>query len=234
MSNELTTPWRFELTASQQQDINRVRFAVESINAELEDATCESQAHLDELSELQAKLKGFRLEAEKIINPVKAEINKEKERILDIERAIVKTAQDGERRCGSLCGTYRAKLEAEQRRIEEQARKDAEEARQAEIAEQAAILEEEEGTAAAEAYRESALEEVQPEVEVAKLVDKPKGTALRYNYSAEVVDITKVPARYLIVDQKKIDAEARSFKDEFDIPGCRLIKKALQSSVRSK
>lgn len=233
-STELSTEnkWRFELTEAQQKSIKSTEFAIQAIVDELDSAVCENQEQLDELTETQTKLKAFRLEAAKIIMPIKGEINEEKNRILDIEKRIVKAAKTAEERCGSLCGVYRAKLAEEQRQLEELARKEAEEQRQAEIEEQAEEIEETQGELAAESFRQDAYSEVAPEVEVAELVRKPENTQLRYNYSAEVVDVEKVPRKYLVVDMTKINAEARSFKDDFSIPGCRLIKKAKQSTVR--
>lgn len=44
-------------------------------------------------------------------------------------------------------------------------------------------------------------------------------------YSAEVVDVNLIPKGYLIPDMQTINREAREKKENFNIPGCKLIKK---------
>lgn len=47
--------------------------------------------------------------------------------------------------------------------------------------------------------------------------------AFRTNYSARVVDAKLVPREFLVVDKAKLNAWARTVKDEFSVPGCELV-----------
>lgn len=49
------------------------------------------------------------------------------------------------------------------------------------------------------------------------------GVTMRTNYRCEVIDVSKVPREYLIPDEKKLNAMARALKEDFKIPGCKLI-----------
>lgn len=57
------------------------------------------------------------------------------------------------------------------------------------------------------------------------VVEKPKLEGLRQtkNYSAEVVDESKIPDKYWILDTAALNRTARADKEKFDVPGARLV-----------
>jgi len=58
---------------------------------------------------------------------------------------------------------------------------------------------------------------ISPEVHIN--IEKPKGQIVGESWKAIVVDIKKVPRKYLLPDQKKLDKMAKATKDKSDIPG---------------
>lgn len=58
---------------------------------------------------------------------------------------------------------------------------------------------------------------------VAPTMTKIKGDTTRKTYRVEIVDVTAVPLQYLIPDMQLLNGIARSKKENFSIPGCRLV-----------
>jgi hypothetical protein len=117
--------------------------------------------------------------------------------------------------------------EAEERKRQEAERAAQEVARKAaeERQLQEAIAAEADGdTAAADAILEEPV--VAPIVRVEPTVQKSEGIAMTYTYSAQIVDPVIVPREWLIPNEKAINANARSMKESFRIPGCALVKTA--------
>jgi hypothetical protein len=55
------------------------------------------------------------------------------------------------------------------------------------------------------------------------LTTKPAGMSVRKTYRAKVVDPSKVPAQYWLIDEARLDREARAAKDKFAVPGVELV-----------
>jgi hypothetical protein len=64
-----------------------------------------------------------------------------------------------------------------------------------------------------------------------KEVSKMDGAYTVDTYSAELVDDRLIPAEYYIVDVDRIQREARTLKEKFNVPGYKLV---VTKSVRSK
>jgi hypothetical protein len=47
--------------------------------------------------------------------------------------------------------------------------------------------------------------------------------AFRTNYSMRVVNAALVPDKYKVVDEARLNALARTEKEQFDVPGCELL-----------
>lgn len=58
-------------------------------------------------------------------------------------------------------------------------------------------------------------------------IKKVVGCGIRRNYAARVVDITKVPQAFLVVDMIKLNAHARDMKEKFCVPGCEVYVKEI-------
>lgn len=62
---------------------------------------------------------------------------------------------------------------------------------------------------------------------------KAAGVSMREVWSAEVIDLDKIPREYLLPDMNALNALAKAMKKESPIPGVKFVK-TLVSSVRSK
>lgn len=117
---------------------------------------------------------------------------------------------------GKIAG-YQAELERrrqeEERRLQEQARKEEEERRLA----QAVELEQQGEAEAATELIEAPIET--PPVVVAAAIPKVAGISTRKNYKFRIVDARKIPFEYMMPDEKKIGAHARSMREQARIPG---------------
>lgn len=117
--------------------------------------------------------------------------------------------------------------EAEQKRIAaEQERKRLEAEKQMQIAAEAEAAGDTEKAEIAVAL--AAMEE-----STVTVAPKAAGISMREVWSAEIVDITKVPREYLIPDMAALNALAKAMKRESTIPGVKFVK-SLSSSVRAK
>lgn len=106
----------------------------------------------------------------------------------------------------------RAELEAQKKAIEEQA------IRAAAALEEAGLKDESEKTlvrAQQEILDKQSVEVTAP----ASSAYKPAGMASRDVWKWKVVDVSKVPSKYLMVNEKLINAEVKVQKDKTDIPG---------------
>ena len=65
------------------------------------------------------------------------------------------------------------------------------------------------------------MQDVQQQTKIMASAPKVKGVT-KY-YSCEVVDVEKLPREYMIPDEKRLNSLARAEKENFKIPGCKLI-----------
>lgn len=124
---------------------------------------------------------------------------------------------EAERVVKGKIASYQQELERrrqeEERRLQEQARKEEEERRLA----QAVELEQQGEAEAASELIEATIET--PPVVVAAAVPKVAGISTRKNYKFRIVDARKIPFEYMMPDEKKIGAHARSMREQARIPG---------------
>lgn len=124
----------------------------------------------------------------------------------------------------------REKVETERRRLEAEARAEAERAAQAErdrLMEQAAEMERQGLDRAAErAMAQAERVEAAPiQVQAPYVPPAPKVESMttRDNWSAKLIDLSLVPAEYLMFDQKAADAFARATKGAKQVPGIEFV-----------
>ena len=114
--------------------------------------------------------------------------------------------------------TYTMRIEQESRAEENRLRREAEEKERAKI--QAEL--QEVGYKKAEAKKESEQIIINiPEITI-KEEPNPKGISYRENWDFEVVDDSKIPAQYLVIDGVKIGKVVRAMKKNTNIPGIKV------------
>lgn len=141
-----------------------------------------------------------------------------------LEKRFLDFASQGEAELRSKMAHY---WQAEQKRIEaEQERKRLE----AEKMMQTAMEAEAAGdTENAEIYTAlAAMEEA-----TVTVAPKTAGVSMREVWSAEIIDVNKIPREYLIPDMAALNALAKAMKRESNIPGVKFVKNVI-SSVRAK
>ena len=144
--------------------------------------------------------------------------------VCELEKSFLAPVEDAIRRLKDQTTRWYA---AEQERIraeEERRRKEAEEL--------AALAAEAEAAGDSETAAEAVVAAV---VESATVTAMPKvaGTSMREVWHAVVVDITKIPREYLIVDQSMLDRVATATKGAVPIPGVRF-EKTYINATRAK
>lgn len=119
------------------------------------------------------------------------------------------------RQCGEYTAAKEREAEQARRAAEAEARKREEERRLAEAAE----LERQGRRDEAEAVIDREI--ITPSVRIDPTVPKVSGVRKTTTWRAEVYDLTMVPRKYMVPDQKQLDAIARATKGPSPIPGVR-------------
>lgn len=167
--------------------------------------------------ELLVAVKDLRREADKRFDPIIKKAHEAHKEAIKQKSEVDEPLAIAQRILAGKIKGYDDKLERErreeQRRREEELRKQEEERKL-----QEAVAAEEAGEQErAEAIIEKPVE-VTP-VTVQKDTPKVQGMHFRTNWRFRVVDETKVPRQYLVLDMSKIGKEVRDKKDKTDIPG---------------
>jgi len=152
-----------------------------------------------------------------------------------VEQSFDDPLKDAESKMKVHIGTYQQMLEekvaAEKARIEEETRKEIEDQRIANAAE----LEAKGETAIAEALIAAPIMVPEAKVEVAK----PKGISTRTNYKAEVIDLKLLidavakgaaPQACLKPDMSALNNMAKTYRDQMEIPGVKILRETVVSS----
>ena len=153
--------------------------------------------------------------------------------ILAKKKSIIDPLEEAKRQMSAVIGAF--EQEQERKRLEQQRLLEEEERkrREDEQLDFAAHLESQ--GRAEEAQQVLETEAAPVAVVVPREVPKANGVFGRTTYSAECVNLVelmkavienKVPASAVMANASYLDSRARSDKDLFNIPGCRLIKKA--------
>jgi hypothetical protein len=222
---------QYEITTTIQADLDVVDSRLDVLIKVIADKTVECEEDAIFLQNLQGKIKGYENAVVAMLKDIKAEANKAHKAITSVEKKAKAKAQQVYDAAGDKVIPWKEML-AEEKRImdvaaalinaKEQAKHNAG------IAEEVKRIEEEEGSEAAEEYADAA-EAYEPAYVPPMAMESPKGTRELKHYSAVVFDEALVPIQYRSVDMQKLNLEARTAKDDFDVPGCRIVVKKTNS-----
>ena len=198
------------LEAARKEAVKPLRTAVEEINAS-------AKPHMERATAAESSLKralsAWEQEQERKRREEEARLRREQE----AEQArLRKEAQARE-------AEERERARKARERAEEAARKAAEAGREERAAamREAARIEEERRNAAAQAEAEAkrAAADMMPAAIIVQDAPKAAGVSTRKAWKYRIDDVTKLPAQYLIADDKKIGKVVRALGGDTDIPG---------------
>lgn len=175
-------------------------------------------------------LQAGKQEFEIFYKEVKQKIDAIKKPVLDDEKKDVAEIDAEKNRLGGLTLVYNRKVEAERREADRTAREAAEKAAQEEQLARAIELEESGDLEQASALLDEPVVAA-PVFTQAAAPPRMTGQVAKKTYSAQVENLMelvkavaagKAPLQALKADESFINAQARSFKEGFSIPGCKL------------
>lgn len=171
------------------------------------------------LSEIKARAKELDEQRKEITKP----LDDAKAKVMDLYRAPLNLLKDAETKIKNLLIDYTRRVEeaakAEQRRLEELARKEVE-AEKKRIAAQIKRAEESGKLEKAEALMEKIEQvEAKPIPVIAPQISTPRGVSFRENWYAVVTDENLVPREYLMVNTAALDKIAKATKGSIKIAG---------------
>lgn len=163
------------------------------------------------------EIRTYEKRAKEIYAEPKRQANALHKTLCGLESALLKPLTTAADIIDGKMGAYRIaeqrRAAEEQERLRAEARKQEEDRRLAEV--QALIDEGQEEQAEAVIAAPVAT----PVVHVAPAIPKVKGYAMRDNWVHKVVDVNLVPREYMMPDDAKLRAHARSMKESAKIPG---------------
>jgi hypothetical protein len=169
-------------------------------------------------------IKDIRKKIEATFKPIKQKFDAAKKEVLDQEKAADRPLIEAENWIKPLISGYLIEQEkirqAEERRLQEQARKEEEERRLLEAIEAEKNGQQDEAQAIIDAPVQA------PPVVVPKAVPKVEGISMRENWRFRIVDEKKIPREFLRVDEVKIGAYVRAMKSAGNIPGVEIYNEA--------
>jgi chromatin assembly factor 1 subunit A len=167
------------------------------------------------------KLKDYESKLDERYLPIKQkahELHKLASKNVNDYKIPIKAAKD---KINSAIREYNNRIERERRAEEERLRKEAEEKERAKVK---ADLEKC-GFDEKEAKEEAEKTEVSvPEIKI-KEEPKPAGLSCRTYWDFEITDVSKIPAKYMVPDEKKIRGVVIAMKENTEIPGIRVFSK---------
>jgi hypothetical protein len=237
-------------------DVRQEQIAEETRRAEAERQRREAeklQREADERREAAAAKERERLRLERVEADRKANIERVRieaeEALLAVQREKAAAAQKKiDDAKAEADAAERAELDRQEAKLaEEKAARDAEELRLAEEKKTREREAEEErerihqqtiaaAAAAQESARADTLEARAQNTSTAPIASKApkvKGVSGGKTWKAEIVDVDKIPRKYLTPDTKKINAVAKALKADADIPGIRIYWEPKISAKRS-
>jgi len=145
------------------------------------------------------------------------------------EKRLLSPLQEAEKSIKRKVSEFLVKMENDRLEAQRkaQAKADKEERdRKEELERQAKAHEAKGNTEKAEERREQAEETFIPAPIVENKVEKQEGVSTTFNWKFEIMDVSKVPFKYLIPNEKMIGQVVRAEKDKALIPGVRIYKEA--------
>lgn len=198
------------LEAARKEAVKPLRTAVETINASV-------KPHMERATQAEAAIKralsAWEQEQERKRREREAELRRQQE----AEQARLR--QEAERR--EAAERERARVAREKAEAAARAAEEAGRAEKAAAMREAARIKEEARIAAAEQEAEAkrAAAAMMPAAVVVQDAPKAAGVSTRKTWKFRVDDVTKLPAQYLIADEKKIGKVVRALGGDTDIPG---------------
>jgi hypothetical protein len=169
-------------------------------------------------------IKDIRKKIEATFKPIKQKFDAAKKEVLDQEKAADRPLIEAENWIKPLISGYLIEQEkirqAEERRLQEQARKEEEERRLLEAIEAEKNGQQDEAQAIIDAPVQA------PPVVVPKAVPKVEGISMRENWKFRITSEKAIPREFLKVDEVKIGAYVRAMKSAGNIPGVEIYNEA--------
>lgn len=154
-----------------------------------------------------------------VFDPIVEQAHKAHKAATDAKKKALAPVEDAERIIkGSLSG-YQLEQERARRQLQEEERLRVEAEKEAIESAAKELADAGEYTAAKALIREEY--DIKP-VAPALATPKQEGISFRDNWRFQIVDISKIPPEYLIVDEKAIGAVVRAMKEKTNIPGVRV------------
>lgn len=167
-------------------------------------------------------IKDIRKKIEATFKPIKQKFDAAKKEVLDQEKAADRPLIEAENWIKPLISGYLIEQEkirqAEERRLQEQARKEEEERRLLEAIEAEKNGQQDEAQAIIDAPVQA------PPVVVPKTVQKVAGISQRENWDFEIVSESLLPRQYLMPNLVAIRQVVRGLKGNANIPGVKVFK----------
>ena len=184
--------------------------------------TIVNQTSYETAADLLKSIKAMSKDAEEARKKITSPLDACKTAVMDLFRPISTRLDNSERHIKSLMIAYSTEQERLRAAQEEKLRKqaEAEEKKKREALEARAAKALADGkTEKAEELQQQAAEVYVPAPILASTVQKPAGVSMRKLWKARVIDANKVPRGYLMVDEKKLDAQAKATQDSLAVPG---------------
>lgn len=204
-----------------------------SISLEVKSLRISSQSDYDYAAKLLSNIKSIGKMAEEARKKITTPLDQAKSAVMDLFRPTSTAVENLERHLKGLMIAYVTEQERIRREQEDKLRREAaakEAAEKKRLEERAAKAEASGKTEKAEELRQQAEEVFVSAPIIASNVQKVDGISMRKNWKARVVDATKVPREYLIVNEPMLDKMAKATKGELNIPGVEFYSEDIISS----
>jgi len=189
-----------------------------------------------EATDFLKTLKKFQTEIRSELRPGIEKAHETHKHLVDQEKRLLAPLQEAERVLKRSISDFLVRMERErqeQQRKEREKAEAAERKRKEELEMQAQAHEAKGNTEKAEERRQQAEEVFVPAPIVDSKIEKQEGVSIKVNWKFEVLDMSKLPLKYLKPDEVAIGQVVRALKDKSDIPGVRIWSES-GISVKSK
>lgn len=193
-----------------------------SLSQQLKALVIRSQEDYETAALLLKSIKDLGKMTEDARKKITTPLDQAKAAVMDLFRPTSTALENCEKHLKSLMISYAnaqesIRIEAEEKLRKEAAKKEAEEKKRLE--ERANKAEASGKTGKAEELRQQAQEVFVPAPTLASTVEKPQGISMKKNWKARVIDVTKVPREYMVVNESMLDKMAKDTKGSLEIPG---------------
>lgn len=165
-------------------------------------------------------VKDLQKQVEATFDPVISQANKAHKTALEAKRKHAAPLLEAEQLIKAQCAAWVESQERARRLAEAELRSKAKEAEEIRLLEEAAALETVDPQAA-EALLEQA-QNVEPSISLGDFTPKVEGVSYGETWDFEIVDESKIPREYLVLDLVKIRKVVKALKAMTDIPGVRV------------